>query len=43
MKPQNLVLSVLEETFSIHKLAPDASLPEAISKCDFYSLSKMVM
>ena len=40
MKPQNLVLSVLEETFSIHKLAPDAYLPEAISECDFYSLSK---
>ena len=40
MKPQDLVLSVLEETFSIHKLAPDAYLPEAISECDFYSLSK---
>lgn len=40
MESLNLVLSVLEETFSIHRLAPDASLPEAISDCDFYSLSK---
>lgn len=36
----NLLLSVLEETFSIYRLAPDASLPEAVSECDFYSLSK---
>jgi len=40
MEPSKLVLSVLEETFSIHRLAPDASLPEAVSECDFYSLSK---
>ena len=40
MEPYKLVLSVLEETFSIHRLAPDASLPEAVSECDFYSLSK---
>jgi hypothetical protein len=40
LEQTNLVLTVLEETFSIHRLAPDASLPEAISECDFYSLSK---
>ena len=40
MEPSKLVLSVLEETFSIHRLAPDASFPEAVSECDFYSLSK---
>ena len=36
----NLVLTILEETFNIHRLPPDASLPEEISECDFYSLSK---
>ncbi|MDC0246577.1 ACT domain-containing protein [Deltaproteobacteria bacterium] len=40
MKQTNIVLSLLEETFSIHRLALDASLPEAVSECDFYSLSK---
>ena len=40
MEPSKLVLSVLKETFSIHRLAPDASLPEAVSECEFYSLSK---
>jgi hypothetical protein len=40
MEQSNLVLTLLEETFSIHRLAPDESLPEAISECDFYSLSK---
>ena len=40
LKKTNLVLSLLEETFSIHRLALDASLPEAVSECDFYSLSK---
>ena len=40
LEQPNLVLTVLEETFSIHRLAPDASLPETISECDFYSLSK---
>ena len=40
LEQTNLVLTVLEETFSIHRLAPDASLPETISECDFYSLSK---
>ena len=40
LKQTNIVLSLLEETFSIHRLALDASLPEAVSECDFYSLSK---
>ena len=40
MEQPNLVLTVLEETFNIHRLAPDASLLEAISEYDFYSLSK---
>ena len=40
MEQLNLILTVLEETFNIHRLDPDSSLPEAISECDFYSLSK---
>ena len=36
----NLVLSVLSETFTIHKLSPDASIPEEILKSNFYSVSK---
>jgi hypothetical protein len=40
LKQPNLVLTVLKETFNIHRLALDSSLPEAISECDFYSLSK---
>ena len=36
----NLVLSVLSETFTIHKLSPDVSIPEEILKCNYYSLSK---
>ena len=40
LEKPNLVLTVLEETFNIHRLASDSSLPEAISECDFYSLSK---
>ena len=40
MEQPNLVLTVLEETFNIHRLARNSSLPEAISECDFYSLSK---
>ena len=35
-----LVLSVLSETFTIHKLSPDASIPEEILKSDNYSVSK---
>ena len=36
----NLVLSVLIETFTIHKLLPDASIPEEILKSNYYSVSK---
>ena len=35
-----LVLSMLSETFTIHKLSPDASIPEEILKSNFYSVSK---
>ena len=35
-----LVLSVLLETFTIHKLSPDASTPEEILKSNYYSVSK---
>ena len=36
----NLTLTVLEETFTIHKFAPSTSIPEAVSDCSFYSVSK---
>ena len=36
----NLVLSVLFETFTIHKLSPDTSIPEEILKSNYYSVSK---
>ena len=36
----NLVLSVLSETFTIHKLSPDESIPEEILNCNYYSVSK---
>ena len=39
---QKLVLSVLSETFTIHKLSPDASIPEEILKSNYYSVSKTV-
>tara|TARA_B100000029_G_scaffold436072_1_gene450485 strand:- start:104 stop:502 length:399 start_codon:yes stop_codon:yes gene_type:complete len=35
-----LVLSILSETFTIHKFSPDASIPEEIMKSNFYSVSK---
>ena len=35
-----LVLSVLSETFTIHKLSLDASIPEGILKSNYYSVSK---
>ena len=31
---------MLSETFTIHKLSPDASIPEEILKSNFYSVSK---
>jgi len=37
---QKLVLCVLSETFTIHKLSPDASTPEEILKSNYYSISK---
>ena len=37
---QKLVLSVLFETFTIHKLSPDESIPEEILKSNYYSVSK---
>ena len=37
----NLVLSVLSETFRIHKLSPDVSIPEEILKSNYYSVSKI--
>ena len=36
----NLVLSVLSETFTIHKFLPDASIPKEIVKSNYYSVSK---
>ena len=36
----NLVLSVLSETFTIHKLSPDFSIPEEILKNNYYSVTK---
>ena len=36
----NLVLSVLSETFTIHKLFPDVSIPEEILKSNYYNVSK---
>ena len=36
----NLAISVLSETITIHKLAPDASIPEEILKSNYYSVTK---
>ena len=36
----NLVLSVLSETFTIHKFSPDVSIPKEILKSNYYSVSK---
>jgi len=36
----HLVLSVLSETFTIHKLSPNVSIPEEILKSNYYSVSK---
>jgi len=35
-----LILSVISENFTIHKLSPDASTPEEILKSNYYSISK---
>ena len=37
---QKLVLSVLSETFTLHKLSPNESIPEEILKSNYYSVSK---
>ena len=36
----NFVLSVLIETFTVHKLSPDALIPEEILKSNYYYASK---
>lgn len=36
----NLTLTVLEETFTIHKYASSENLPEKVSNCSFYSVIK---
>ena len=36
----NLTLTVFEGTFTIHKFAPSTSIPEAVSGCSFYSVSR---
>ena len=36
----NLAISVRSETITIHKLTPDASIPEEILKSNYYSISK---
>ena len=36
----NLVLFVLIETFTVHKLSPDALIPEEILKSNYYNASK---
>ena len=40
LKFPNLTLTVFEETFTIHKFAPSTSIPEVVSDCSFYSVSK---
>ena len=37
---ENLFLSVLSEAFTIHKLSPDALIPEEIPKSNYYYASK---
>ncbi|MBC8258569.1 MAG: ACT domain-containing protein [SAR324 cluster bacterium] len=40
MSSSNLVLTVLKETYTIHKLERNTTLPEVLTECEFYSLSK---
>lgn len=35
-----LKLTILADTFSIHKLPPTAIIPEKIYSCDFYAITK---
>ena len=39
MDSTKIVLSILEETYIIHKLAQSTNLPEELIGCEFYSLS----
>ena len=39
MDSTKIVLSILEETYIIHKLAQCTNLPEELIECEFYSLS----
>ena len=39
MDSTKIVLSILEETYIIHKLAQRTNLPEELMGCEFYSLS----
>ena len=39
MDSTKIVLSILEETYIIHKLDKSTNLPEELIECEFYSLS----
>ena len=39
MDSTKIVLSILEETYIIHKLGQSTNLPEELMGCEFYSLS----
>ena len=39
MDSTKIVLSILEETYIIHKLDQSTNLPEKLIECEFYSLS----
>jgi hypothetical protein len=39
MDSTKIVLSILDETYIIHKLAQSTNLPEGLIECEFYSLS----
>ena len=39
MDSTKIVLSILEETYIIHKLDQSTNLPEGLTDCEFYSLS----
>jgi hypothetical protein len=39
MDSTKIVLSILEETYIIHKLEQSTNLPEGLTECEFYSLS----
>jgi len=39
MDSTKIVLSILEETYIIHKLDQSTNLPEGLIECEFYSLS----